>query len=208
MGRSSRHKAILPEPPLASSRSLLLQFNHTIKKWTPVEVGTRGTVGSLVMKEIEYFSRLELDRHGSGSSQRSQAHVVDVASGSTGRSRHRFWFLIMTWRRKKRRSSRTFLPSICSVVEVADSHRLNGIPGFNYRILKDDVPSLLLMLPLLLTSFKDNLLSCNVNAVGRPVAYILPEKQTFSGFSVEDYVFHGSPFLHSNGRLIAMDFQS
>ncbi|XP_010655362.1 uncharacterized protein LOC100258941 [Vitis vinifera] len=160
MGRSSRHKAILPEPPLASSRSLLLQFNHTIKKMeykasctatkcpermaakAPVEVGTRGTVGSLVMKEIEYFSRLELDRHGSGSSQRSQAHVVDVASGSTGRSRHRFWFLIMTWRRKKRRSSRTFLPSICSVVEVADSHRLNGIPGFNYRILKDDVKNM------------------------------------------------------------------
>ena len=111
----------------------------------PVEVGTRGTVGSLVMREIEYFSRIELDRHGSGSSQRSQAHVVDVASGSTGRSRRRFWFLIMTWRRKKRSSSSsssTFLPSICSVVEVADNHRLNGIPGFNYRILKDDLENM------------------------------------------------------------------
>ena len=170
MGEKKRQKKFSqkknnPEPPLVSSRSLLtsLQPYHKQMEYkvrfratkspermaaaVPVEVGTRGTVGSLVMREIEYFSRIELDRHGSGSSQRSQAHVVDVASGSTGRSRRRFWFLIMTWRRKKRSSSSsttttTFLPSICSVVEVADSHRLNGIPGFNYRILKDDLENM------------------------------------------------------------------
>lgn len=151
-----------PEPPLVPSTNLLppyftphfancpaakypetmaAKYPETIAAKTPVEVGTRGTVGSLVMKEIEYFNRLELGRHGSGRSHKAQVHGADVASGTTGRSRHSFWFLIMTWRRKKKRrnNSSTFLPSICSVVEVADCHGLSGISGFNYRILNDDL---------------------------------------------------------------------
>ncbi|KAA8515488.1 hypothetical protein F0562_018901 [Nyssa sinensis] len=101
----------------------------------PVEVGTRGTVRSLVMKEIEYFSKLELDCHGSF--RKPQEHVVNLASRS-GNSWPSFGFRVMTCRRKKRRGS-GFLPSICSQVEVADSHQLNGIPGFSYRNLKADV---------------------------------------------------------------------
>lgn len=104
----------------------------------PVAVGTRGTVGSLVRKEIEYFTKLELDRNGSSRNPRGQ--VVDMGSCSRGNSRSGFWFLTMTWKRKKPRiSSRGFLPRICSVSGVAETNLLNGISGFNYMILKEDV---------------------------------------------------------------------
>ncbi|KAI8000181.1 hypothetical protein LOK49_LG09G01634 [Camellia lanceoleosa] len=108
----------------------------------PVEVGTRGTVASLVMKEIEYFRRIELSRQGSisssSSSKKPQGHVVDVEASSRAHSWPSFGFLVMTWRRKKRRGSGGVIPSMCSVVEVADSHQFNGIPGFSYRNLKED----------------------------------------------------------------------
>ncbi|KAK6917324.1 hypothetical protein RJ641_018075 [Dillenia turbinata] len=101
----------------------------------PLEVGTRGTVGSLLMREIEYFRRLELD---SGvSSCKPQSQIVEMAS--TARWRPIFGFLlVMTWRRKKRRGS-WFRPSTCSAIEVAESDRLNGIPGFSYRNLRADI---------------------------------------------------------------------
>ncbi|XP_031264928.1 uncharacterized protein LOC116123275 [Pistacia vera] len=100
----------------------------------PVAIGTRGTVGSLVRREIEYFSKLELERCAT-SFRKTQEQILDP-----GHSRHGFWFMIMSWKRKKRRSSSSgFLPSICSAVEVADSNRLNTKPGFNYMILKSDV---------------------------------------------------------------------
>ncbi|KAK3024839.1 hypothetical protein RJ639_045056 [Escallonia herrerae] len=104
----------------------------------PVEVGTRGTVGSLVMQEIEYFRRFELDRCGS-SAMKPGMHVLEAAPSSSGRySWPSFGFLMMVRRRRKRRGS-GFLPGVCSVVEVAENHRTNGIPGFNYRNLKADV---------------------------------------------------------------------
>ena len=98
----------------------------------PVEVGTRGTVASLVMKEIEYFRGLELDR-------RPREHMVEGMGGSSRRNSNSwlsFAFVVMTWRRKKRRSGGGLLPRMCSAVEVAD---MNGISGFSYRNLKADV---------------------------------------------------------------------
>lgn len=119
---------------------------------TPVEVGTRGTVASLVMKEIEYFRGLELE------SRTPQEHTVGVGVASTSSSRRSSssssssssrrsssssnflpsFGLVMTWRRKKRRGSGGFVPSMCSAVDV-EENKLNGIPGFNYRNLKADV---------------------------------------------------------------------
>ncbi|KAK2644441.1 hypothetical protein Ddye_019636 [Dipteronia dyeriana] len=112
----------------------------------PVAIGTRGTVGSLIRREIEYFSRFETSFRKAAQAQGQQQMIVDMgtSSRSTCQSRHGFWFMIMSWKRKKRRggssssSSSGFLPSICSASEVvvAEKDRLNGIPGFNYRILK------------------------------------------------------------------------
>lgn len=115
------------------------KFPEKMPAIVPVAIGTRGTVGSLVRKEIEYFRKIEID--GCGSSRKPQGQIVDMASttGRSASSRPSFWFLMMTWKRKKQRSSSGILPSLCSAVEVADSSRLNRIPGYNYRILKNDL---------------------------------------------------------------------
>ncbi|KAB2601014.1 chaperone protein ClpB1-like [Pyrus ussuriensis x Pyrus communis] len=50
----------------------------------PIAIGTRGTVGSLVRKEIEYFSKIELDRHGSSSSMKPLGQILGLTSGGSG----------------------------------------------------------------------------------------------------------------------------
>ncbi|XVE50592.1 hypothetical protein DITRI_Ditri01bG0175400 [Diplodiscus trichospermus] len=47
----------------------------------PVEIGTKGTVGSLLMQEIEYFSQLKLSSRES--SKKHHLSVRDVASSSS-----------------------------------------------------------------------------------------------------------------------------
>ncbi|KAJ1428755.1 hypothetical protein SESBI_08860 [Sesbania bispinosa] len=96
----------------------------------PVAIGTRGTIGALVRKEIEYFTKLELEIRGS--SHKPHQHLVDM-------SRPSFWVLLTTWKRRKRRGTSGFISKICSVTEVAESNKLNKIPGYSYRILKNDI---------------------------------------------------------------------
>lgn len=110
--------------------------------YNPVEIGTRGTVGSLVLKEIEYFSQLELSSHGNLEKPRS--HVTDMASSSTSishASKPNVGSASATQKKKKRGSSR-LLPSMCSMVEVSDKNRSVEISGFSYRNLKADVKKL------------------------------------------------------------------
>ncbi|KAG8385719.1 hypothetical protein BUALT_Bualt03G0074400 [Buddleja alternifolia] len=96
----------------------------------PLEVGARGTIGSLVKMEIEYFRRLEVE------SVQSRLNSEEIAS--RGRSSWpKFRFSMVPWRKKKRRNS-GIRPGICSMVEVADSQGLSEIPGFSYRSLKAD----------------------------------------------------------------------
>ncbi|CAI9755009.1 unnamed protein product [Fraxinus pennsylvanica] len=49
-------------------------------KCKPVAIGTRGTVGSLIMQEIKYFNELELGCRNSFS--KSHRQVTDSASSS------------------------------------------------------------------------------------------------------------------------------
>lgn len=113
-------------------------LNRIMGAPAPVAIGTRGTIGSLVMKEIEYFTKFELDKRGN--SHKPQPHFVDmVSSRGYSMSRPSFWVLLMTGKRRKRRSTNGFLPKICSVAEVAESNQLNRIPGYSYRILKSDI---------------------------------------------------------------------
>ncbi|OVA11503.1 hypothetical protein BVC80_9009g35 [Macleaya cordata] len=102
---------------------------------TPVEIGTRGTVGSLVLQEIEYFSKLELGCREN--SQEPQPQNTTTASTGGG-SKPKFGFVSMTLKRKKKRESSGFIPSICSVVEVVETNRLNRIHGVSYRNLRTD----------------------------------------------------------------------
>lgn len=91
----------------------------------PIKIGTKGTVGSLMMKEIEYFNRLEV----LSQSQKHRLQVPEVvATSSGGRPKPK----------RKKRSSR-FVPSICSAIDVADHNGPKLVSGFGYRSLKADV---------------------------------------------------------------------
>ncbi|KAJ0787804.1 hypothetical protein HanPI659440_Chr05g0184501 [Helianthus annuus] len=112
----------------------------------PIEIGTRGTVGNLVMKEIEYFTRLESGNGDQGKCSIKNSVNPDKKHRGDGVG-SKFWpgfgFLTITWRRGKRKGGESgrFLPRMCTMVDVADSrhHRLTKIPSFSYRNLKDDI---------------------------------------------------------------------
>ncbi|KAE8689701.1 Kinase superfamily protein [Hibiscus syriacus] len=104
----------------------------------PIAIGTRGTVGSLLNKEIEYFTKFELEAKGSGGDvggRSRKSHVQVEMDCRNGHPRPGFWFSITSWKRKKRQAGNNnggFLPSMCSAIEVAE--HMN-----RYRILKNDV---------------------------------------------------------------------
>ncbi|RDX68166.1 hypothetical protein CR513_52874, partial [Mucuna pruriens] len=83
----------------------------------PVAIGTKGTIGSLVRKEIEYFSKFEL-----GNTQRPQPHFVDMVSGrGYSTSRPSFWVLLMPGKRRKRRDTSVPYPQDTSVPYPQDT---------------------------------------------------------------------------------------
>ncbi|GFP97020.1 hypothetical protein PHJA_001846100 [Phtheirospermum japonicum] len=100
----------------------------------PLEVGTRGTIGSLLRREIDYFRRIELDH------AESCMGSLDRASEETASGRRyswpRFRFSIMSWRKRKRRNNGV-RPGICSMVEVAERQgSMNEVSGFSYLNLR------------------------------------------------------------------------
>lgn len=107
----------------------------------PIAVGTRGTVGSLIRKEIEYFSRVEFS-NGKRSEHRPGARSLEMDSNSSHAkgqySRPGFWFFSLGWRRKKMRLERGFRSSSCRASDAADIDRSSSIRGFNYVILEGD----------------------------------------------------------------------
>ncbi|KAK6934421.1 hypothetical protein RJ641_034576 [Dillenia turbinata] len=116
------------------------QVHENMAAKTPAEIGTRGTVGSLVMQEIEYFSRLELGHQVVAQKKATKCQIRESASAG-GYYIPKFGSIIMTRRKKKKEGSR-LLPSICSMVEVVESNRPIGKSGFSYRNLKTDVKKL------------------------------------------------------------------
>ena len=78
----------------------------------PVEVGARGTVGSLVLREVEYFRRVEVGGHGKKSSSK-----VAASGGGSPRSSSKKQ---QTKRKKGGAGSGSFLPRLCSSAEVAE----------------------------------------------------------------------------------------
>ncbi|KDP39091.1 hypothetical protein JCGZ_00848 [Jatropha curcas] len=104
----------------------------------PVEIGTKGTVGSLIMQEIRYFS--QLDSSCQESSHKHQSHATGTASTSS-QIKSTLGSATTTPKKKKKGSSR-LLPSMCSMVEVSEHNRSVGASGFSYRNLKSDVKKL------------------------------------------------------------------
>lgn len=103
----------------------------------PVEIGTRGTVGSLVMQEIEYFSRLQLGSRDSS----KKPHVKVVVASSSSHSRPIVMPVVGAQKKKKRGGSSKLLPRMCSMVEISENRPV-GVSGFGYRNLKSDVKKL------------------------------------------------------------------
>lgn len=107
----------------------------------PVEIGTQGTVASLLLREIEHFKKLELQRKGKG--QKSKSQVSDIASAKHGSrpngSRPKFGFVVIPQKRKKHNRGSGFLPSMCSFVDVAEANHQVRTSRLNYKNLKTEV---------------------------------------------------------------------
>ncbi|KAL5978489.1 hypothetical protein ACLOJK_029606 [Asimina triloba] len=103
----------------------------------PVAIGTRGTIGSLVLQEIEYFRRLELDCCETTHKLEAQTTTRGPACCGT---RIKFGSAVMIAvkkRKTKNKRKRDFLPSLCSTIEVVDD-QATRVQRFSYRNLKTD----------------------------------------------------------------------
>ncbi|XP_015690631.2 LOW QUALITY PROTEIN: uncharacterized protein LOC102716580 [Oryza brachyantha] len=103
----------------------------------PVEVGARGTIGSLVCREIEYFRRVDqvgVVSHGHGKIRSSSS---SNSSKQARRQRHgepqEQGPVAVEEGGRRRRAY--FLPSICSSAEVAEAA---GAARVRYRHLGQD----------------------------------------------------------------------
>ncbi|XP_062209319.1 uncharacterized protein LOC133911132 [Phragmites australis] len=75
----------------------------------PVEVGERGSIGSLVRREAEYFRKMEVDRQLHGHGKKSSKAAAN--GGSTQ----------IKTTKKKGAGGGGFLPRMCSSAEVAEA---------------------------------------------------------------------------------------
>ncbi|URE32218.1 hypothetical protein MUK42_12946 [Musa troglodytarum] len=104
---------------------------------SPVEVGAQGTIASLILQEIEYLRRLDLDRR-EVSNQKEHKVNTDVASTS-GSCKQKPCPSRATHKKKKEAAaSGGFLPSICSAMDATDTSLIERIAGIGYRNLRTD----------------------------------------------------------------------
>lgn len=101
----------------------------------PVEIGTQGTVGSLLLREIEYFKRLELGQCEKLEKPRAQISEV-VSAGCSSSSATKSGYVTIGKKKKKKRGT-GFLPSLCSAVEAVNN-RKEKMTGLSYKNLKMD----------------------------------------------------------------------
>ncbi|KAL1347791.1 hypothetical protein HN51_023821 [Arachis hypogaea] len=107
-------------------------------EFAPVQIGTRGTVASLIMQEIEYFSRIQ--SNSQDRSYRSKSQITEVGSSVSTNSRATTIVSPVESTKKKRPSSSKLLSSMCSMVDVSNNNRPNGTTSaFSYRNLKSEV---------------------------------------------------------------------
>lgn len=102
----------------------------------PVDIGTKGTIGSLIMREIEFFSRLELDCRNSS---KVPCQITEIAS-TNSHTRPSIKAVIKA--QIKKRGSNKLLPSMCSIVEVTERNQPIGLSKLSYRHLKTDAKML------------------------------------------------------------------
>ncbi|CAJ1971377.1 unnamed protein product [Sphenostylis stenocarpa] len=72
--------AFSPTPTKQSMHKSTTLGSKNMAEFPPVEIGTRGTVASLIMQEIEYFSRVD------SNSQRNKFQITEVGSSISSTS--------------------------------------------------------------------------------------------------------------------------
>ena len=98
----------------------------------PLAIGTRGTVGSLLRREIEYFQRLEHDPFSKKNAGMSKSSNADTHRSKTTLSS----LLMISWRKQRKRSSSYSSSGSSSFLS---GEEFDGMPGFSYKNLKADI---------------------------------------------------------------------
>lgn len=129
-----------PEKMICKSSTNASSMAERMAGKTPVQIGTRGTVGSLITQEIEYFTQLE--KKSQNISQKPfECKLPD--EGSTSSCSKPNLGSIITIPRKKKKGSSRLLPSMCSMVDVVEKRNQPDLSStFSYRSLKADVSTL------------------------------------------------------------------
>ncbi|KAJ7960719.1 Delta-hexatoxin-Mg1a like [Quillaja saponaria] len=136
--QSQAFSSVPPKQNMYKSSRLDTSEAEKMAPYTPIEIGTKGTVGSLIKQELEYFSRLELNFQDKPEKPKSQ--ITDMATSSN--KSIPTTVSIEASRKKKKRGRSRLLPSICSAVDVSDNNRSNRISNFSYKNLKSDIKNL------------------------------------------------------------------
>lgn len=106
----------------------------------PVGIGTKGTVGSLVLQEIEYYRQLEINCRDN--SQKEPDPQLPGAGSTISLSKPNLGSSI-TMPTKKKKGSNRIIPSMCSMVDVVEKKNQPHLTSrFSYRSLKADVKTL------------------------------------------------------------------
>lgn len=105
--------------PKLASIHIEVQIAHIMAAKAPVEIGTKGTIGSLLMQEITHYS--ESNVFCREIAQRPKPLRSETVSQKT-----------------KKIARSKFLSVMCSIVEVTNGKILNRTAGFDYRDLKTD----------------------------------------------------------------------
>ncbi|WOH04207.1 hypothetical protein DCAR_0623616 [Daucus carota subsp. sativus] len=106
----------------------------------PAGIGTKGTVGSLVLQEIEYFRQLEM-KCREDLRKKPEPKVVGVVSTISFSKPNPGARATMP--KKKKKGSSRIIPSMCSMVDVVEKKNQSNLRSrFSYRSLEADVKTL------------------------------------------------------------------
>jgi len=76
----SKHHAFSPTQTKQNMHKFTTLNSKKLAGFSPAEIGTQGTVASLIMQEIEYLSRID------SNSQRSKSQITEVGSSNSSTS--------------------------------------------------------------------------------------------------------------------------
>ncbi|KAF1868567.1 hypothetical protein Lal_00036005 [Lupinus albus] len=68
------------------STSLATSDTNEMAEFPPVEIGTRGTVASLLMQEIQHFRQIELNSQGRSQRNKSQMDTMGSSVSTSSRA--------------------------------------------------------------------------------------------------------------------------